>query len=280
MAESPLNAEQVAAFLDGRLSDAERAVVLAQLAESPEWQDIVVDAAAVRDTNALITPARATSAPRFRFKRGLLLAAAAGFVVFVTLWNKGRAGVNGESPAVTPTNALALAVADGTLRELSTDRWSVVRSASNDVDELARAVRLGALSVDAVLDRTGAGAVAREEMLVLLQELNASAARQLVASARDSASFDVAFASVRALVNTDAYDAGVWLELLRAGSVAARENTNMIQVLQSVARTKQLSPERATELSARIRRLEDVLPSAEPSRVREAATDVMKILAS
>ncbi len=280
MSEPALDAERIAAFLDGRLPESEREVVMAQLAASPEWQEIAVDAAALRTANDAVAPARAGRALRFGNNRGMLLAAAASIAVFATLWSAGKSDVGADSPAITPLHAVTLVIASHDLSALSSERWVVVRSGNNEVDETARAVRLGVLSVDAVLDRAGDGAGAREEMLVLMRPLNASVASQLVLSARDSASYDGAFTSVRALVSSDAFDVGVWLELLRAGSSTAQANTDMIAALQRVLQTKQLSPERAEELTAHIRRLSDVLPTGELVNARAAATDVLKILAS
>jgi len=148
------------------------------------------------------------------------------------------------------------------------------------MDDVARAVRLGALSVDALLDREGQGAEARAEMVELLAPLNGAVARKLLTDARDSASLVPAFDAARGLVSQDAFDVGVWLELLRAGSDTAPTAPGMIALLRRVADAKQLSPERAAELAALVRRLENEHRVGESAIESTAAGDVLAILAS
>jgi len=300
----PLSAERVAAFLDGRLSAEERAVVLAQLAADPDWREIAVDAAAVRDevqgsvgdgvalrlgmpstqaTDAEPGSIRLLEERRTagtRWMPWVALAAAACVTIFVLSRSEDTAIVNDYGARVAPVQALALGVSPDDARALTRERWRVVRAGTSSMDDVARAVRLGALSVDALLDREGQGAEARAEMVELLAPLNGAVARKLLTDARDSASLVPAFDAARGLVSQDAFDVGVWLELLRAGSESAPTAPGMIALLRRVADAKQLSPERAAELAALVRRLENEHRVGESAIESTAAGDVLAILAS
>lgn len=304
MSDSSLNAERVAAFLDGRLSTEERAIVLAQLAADPDWREVAIDAAAIsQDVNEadgnvespslnLSTDAGADGSSLTVGRRDsrrsatrtwapwVALAAAASITVFALVRRDDTVVVETLPAPVAPVQALAMTVASEDVRDLMRERWRVVRAGAGTLDETTRSVRLGALSVDALLDREGQGAEARAEMVDLLQPLNAAVARALVNDARDSASFVVAFGSVRQLVLADAYDVGVWLELLRAGSESARSAPGTIERLLRVVEAKELSPERAAELTARVRRLEEALRAEDMLPVSLVARDVLGILAS
>lgn len=282
MSKTPLSAERVAAFLDGRLSAEERTDVLAQLATDPDWREIAADAAAARaDVQGTVgdevAPRRAVGT---RWGPWIALAAAAVVTVVVLGRRDSATVVNGRSVPIAPVQALALGVSPDGARALASERWRVVRAGTNEIDDLARAVRLGALSVDALLDRDGQGSEARAEMVELLEPLNGAVARRMLADARDSASVVMALSAARALVLNDAYDVGVWLQLLRAGSESARTATGMTALLRGVVEAKQLSPERAAELAALVRRVESLAPSQSQQTVRDLATTVLALLAS
>jgi hypothetical protein len=285
--EPALSAERIAAFLDGRLSAEEREVVLAQLAADPEWREVAIDAAAVREDVGDVNgnsarPSLSVSRPATATKwlPWVAVAAAACVTVFVIMRGDGPVA-DGESVAlVAPVQALAMTVTPEDASGLTRERWPVVRAGAATIDHTTRAVRLGALSVDALLDRAGQGAEAREQMVELLQPLNAAVVRRLITEARDSASFVMAFDAARQVVSADAFDVGVWLELLRAGSESARGATGMIERLRRVVAAKQLSPEQAAELTAHVRRLEEQLRSSAGNQLQESATVVLQVLAS
>lgn len=288
MNEPPLTAERVAAFLDGRMSGEERLAVLAQLAADPEWRDIAIDAAAVRDEvegsahvgEKVPLPFASRRSAATRWMPWLALAAAACVAVFVLVRRDDAAAVPASDAPVAPVQALALSVSDEAARALTRERWQVVRAETVRIDDVARAVRLGALSVDALLDLAGEGADARAEMVELLEPLNGAVARKLLSEARDSAALVDALDAARGLVAHEAFDVGVWLELLRAGSEAARTAPDMHALLRRVADAKQLSPEQAAELADRIRRLESNIRSEDQAAIRELASAVLTKLAS
>jgi len=68
--------------------------------------------------------------------------------------------------------------------------------------------------------------------------------------------------------------------LLRAGSESTPTAPGMIALLRRVADAKQLSPERAAELAALVRRLEKEHRVGESAIESTAAGDVLAILAS
>jgi hypothetical protein len=116
-----------------------------------------------------------------------------------------------------PGAAMEIAMEPEALEALQRDRWSVQRAARDELSTTARSVRLGVYAVDAMLDRRGGGAEARAAMMELLEPVaGASVATALLRAASDSASNARAFEAVRALVDQDVFDVGVWLELVRA----------------------------------------------------------------
>jgi hypothetical protein len=118
-----------------------------------------------------------------------------------------------------PGTAMEIAMAPEVLESLQRDRWSVQRAGRDELSTTARSVRLGVYAVDAMLDRGGGGAEARAAMMELLEPVaGASVATALLRAASDSASNARAFEAVRALVDQDGFDVGVWLELVRAGN--------------------------------------------------------------
>ncbi len=297
MTDRPLDAERVAALLDGRLSTRERAQVLAQMAAHPDWREVAADAAAVLGDEALgdetpsergplsgpslgdaaggASPVVPNVAPHTTSRRlgpWLGLAAAASLGVFV-LMRDGTPGGRADAPW-SPARATSVVLAPDERAQLVQDRWIVVRAGTQVLNADAVAVRLGALSVDAYLDREGGGAEAIDEMRSLLETVDGSAAAsRLLEAASDSASRGAAFAVVRGLVPTDAYDAGVWLELRRAGVPGDAEG---LSVVARVVERRGAQEADAAELRGTMETLEAQVRRGDARGVRDAATAVLR----
>jgi hypothetical protein len=168
-----------------------------------------------------------------------------------------------------------------TREALTQARWSVVRGSAAPITSSARAVRLGALAVDAFLDREAFGTDARTEMASLLDPIaGAGPARRLLADAQDSASVSDAVNAARALVSADAFDAGVWLELLRADAPAARQTPDALAVLERTLGAAEMAPDRREQATSQITRLREYLASGNAEAVRTAADALLTLLAS
>ncbi len=266
----PLNDERVAALLDGRLAGAERDAVLAQLAADPEWRQVLIDAAIVIDdvssgretggtnlgvADAAVTRAAArqvlpiargavpASASMTRRLIPLAALAAAAAIGFLVLNGRDRPeSVPQITDGIDAGAAYTVALAPEALAALQRDRWSVQRAASDSVSAIGRAVRLGVWAVDAGLDRAGGGQEAREAMVALLAPVpGAGAATAMLRATKDSASSAQAFAAVRALVDPEAFDVGVALELVRSGS--SRDVRGAGNQLRSISRRTEFTRE-------------------------------------
>lgn len=296
MTEQPLDAERVAALLDGRLNAEERARVLGQLAADPEWREIAIDAG-IASADLQLAPAaiaapaaaspRADADPRAAGSRStfrrtipwIALAAAASVAVFV--FRKPPTDEPRSVASVSPASARQFAMRSEDLGTLTRDRWATLRSGSTTLERVALSVRLGALAVDASLDQDGKGAEATAEMVDLMQSLPvAGAATGLLRQAVDSATQAQAFSATRALVDTTAFDAGVWLELIRAGGVSAISDSLATTLLSTVAQSMSASGDRAATIDTAIARLERELKAGRSPAAREAASELLRLLAS
>lgn len=153
MTEPAIDAERLAALLDGRLDERDRADLLARLASSPDDLEVFADAVAVmaeleeRGEEKGIERLRPPShAPRWPARRWLALAAVLGTVaVAPLLWTRVR------PPDIRdPARFVALLPGDrpGLPERWDSRPWPSTRSASGPLTEDARAARVGALLVD------------------------------------------------------------------------------------------------------------------------------------
>jgi len=236
----------LAAFIDGRLSGAERERVVKLLAESEAAFEVYADAARARDdldADAIIPiPVR----PRVMVRRprwltaGVPLAAAAALLIAVlprVVSNPAATfAMRAESIAQPLTDRPQLAVA---LRsELDEPRWSATRGGVSAFVDSTAALRLGARATDlqvalAVGDREGANRVVAE-MVNLLDSVNLSdAARAEYGEIRkritggDSTSALIGAAAtadehLHDFLDSRWYGVGKWLA---AGELAARAHS-------------------------------------------------------
>ncbi len=279
MADRPIDAERIAALIDGRLTPAERSQLLAQIAESDEWRDVLAEAAVVVHDDAgsdqAVVDARATSR---RWTPWLLVAAAAMLGVAVLR----GAGENTADPAFDrlAMQVATLDVSVEELRAINESRWSVVRSSSIDLSHEARSVRLGALAVDALLDREAHGLDARQQMIALLQsEAGASPLIQLLNLVADSASLLGALHATRELVNHDAFDAGAWLQRVRAGDSDALSDASGAQAVRRRMATASMPVESAASMTALLDSLEVAATNDHGSSARSVASHLLRKLA-
>ena len=236
----------VAAFIDGRLSGAERERVVKLLAESEAAFEIYADAVRARedlDTDAII-PIRARPPVSVRRPRwltaGAPLAAAAALLIAVlprVLSNPAATfAMRAESIAQPLTDRPQLAMA---LRSaLDEPRWSATRGGVSTFVDSTAALRLGARATDfqvalAVGDRERANSVAAE-MLELLDSVNLSdAARAEYGKLRERITSGDSISSIKAaaatadehlhdFLNSRWYGTGKWLA---AGELAARAHS-------------------------------------------------------
>ena len=236
----------VAAFIDGRLSGAERERVVRLLADSEEAFEIYADAVrARRDLHAdAIVPFPAARPVPIRRPRwltaGAPLAAAAALLIAVlprVLSNPAATfEMRAESIAQPLTDRPQLAMA---LRSaLDEPRWSATRGGVSTFVDSTAALRLGARATDlqvalAVGDRERASRVAAE-MVELLDSVNLSDAaraeygdlRQRITSGDSIGSINTAAATaderLRDFLNSRWYGIGKWLA---AGELAARTHS-------------------------------------------------------
>ena len=282
MSEHPLDAEVVAALLDGRLSGADRAAALAKLEDDQQTRALLVDSAAI--ANELrqqiaepvvdITPTSRVSpieraAERRDRRRPLVYAAlaAAALLVVASLRRESDSAVaTGRSSQVPDVSAVfALAPGAAVTDAMRDGRWSQMRSGSVEVSAAARASRLGVLAVDAtVAMRAGSDVLTAEKARVfeLLDGFSGSApAASLLRMATDSAGMRAAFGAIRALSDTTRFDAGVWVELqllsAASGGVSGTDASRGIpDALRELARAD-------SALEARVRELERAMSGAE-----------------
>lgn len=286
MADSPLDSERIAALLDGRLRDPERARVLALLAADPDWCDIAIDAASAVDDTAgtAETPTADESSPKVRApakqRRARLwlgLVAAASIGVTILTRDIGLAG--SELPAFSPALATSLVLTSAERVILTQDRWNQVRAGAADLSPGARSVRLGALSVDLFLSGDDDATDVRREMRDLLASVDGAAAvSRLLDAASDSAQLDASLASVRALALRDSYDAGVWLELHRVGARADVRPDAIVTLLRRAADGLPRTPDEEADIDARIRALEEALHRQDLAAEREAVNGLLRVM--
>jgi hypothetical protein len=168
--------ELLAAFADGRLAGAERAAVVAHLADCEACREIVVETralaerpfAAGAEARGEVVPFR-RPARRGRGKAALVAAAAAAVAVAGALWFFGRPVEVGGLLAELGRDQAAVARLGG---DWSEPLWSVTRGDGPVVSEKARAFRLGVRSACLELalaagDRRAARRLAAESALLV-----------------------------------------------------------------------------------------------------------------
>lgn len=233
MIEKAIDAETLAAFLDGRLSAAERADVLRQLARSPDDYEWFIEAAGIQrdlEADSLVTPITSARSKlgRMRWPAALLAAAAIATLLIVPITNSSAR----EPWQLLQAGSLVGAGGNGSLDAAlgagwDAQPWDVVRAGR------ARALpasqvefRAGVYAADLHLalqaaDRQAAGPAA-SRLLDVLGQVDASgpiaaAITELSARANPGATRSgELLADLREFLGNSAwYDLGVWIEQAR-----------------------------------------------------------------
>ena len=147
MSDSRIDAERIAALLDGRLSGEERAALLEHLAQSKETMELLSDAAAiVHELDPKVENQEDVVEPRPPWQqRGWQLAAAAAVIATVSIpfWVRSRASALGGNDALAmlsvPIDRPATAVVEP---------WRALRGDPESITPKGRAVRVGARTID------------------------------------------------------------------------------------------------------------------------------------
>ena len=298
------DAERIAALLDGRLDERQRAEVLAQLASSEEAFDAFVDAAAVAPELMPRGSQASVSGPRLRGRtngwrrpggRWLALAAVlAGMAVIPWSWARmGRADAgSGEQFAVLLADA-----GTGLPKGWDGEPWSTMRGSSDGLAPRARAIRLGARLVDLELaaragDRLTTGVTATD-VAVLAEGLPAggvvgAAHRDIARRAGEPATrLGPALAAGRVaaakLAGEDLVALGAWLEAARIA--AARRNADYFRASHGRALLARGASDVGLGDHARqaLRRVDAVVPTdgvPEWDALERALTDALRVLGS
>lgn len=183
MKDTAISAERLAALLEGKLNEAQRAEVVAQLASSEDALGAYADTVTVvseLETGATAGSIRPSEAARRAGRRRLpawtwvaMAAALAGVAVVPWLWTRARSGDRED-----PGRFVSLVAASGQPlpRQWYGTPWPGMRGAGQPLTATARAARLGARLVDLELavrtrDTTAAGLMA--EIIDLVEGLPA-----------------------------------------------------------------------------------------------------------
>ncbi|NOT06772.1 MAG: hypothetical protein HOP28_01065 [Gemmatimonadales bacterium] len=243
MSEDRIDPETLAAFLDGRLSPAERARVLKIVAEDPEGYDLLADATRLKaeletDAGRTMRPMVGKRATGWRWWLVALPAAIAAGLAAVALWPK----TDGEfSPVELAARVRVVGAAgEGSLAARlgptwDQPGWSVSRGEGEDVIEPARAFRLGVRATDVEIALGAGDTVALRPVAAELAELaagvdgGAAAAalyRGIVARGPSTplAERAEAAAAVRSLMaDSPWFDLGAWTEAARVALAAGED---------------------------------------------------------
>jgi hypothetical protein len=231
-----IDPERIAALIDGKLSDAERAALMAELDASPEAFEVFADAVAALndDDDESKPPAVAQAAtvfpiasrrPRSRWYAGIgAIAAALIVIVGLPLLRGGASATNAQSLVALldrPNEVVSLTAAAP---------WTELRGGDDGVAARARAIRIGARMVDLeVLLRSGdtaaAAGFARQIGAMLTGipagSVAAAAYRTIADSPTATAEARQTAASVAEQVaGAETVRLGAWLEAARMAAAA------------------------------------------------------------
>jgi hypothetical protein len=303
--DTAITAERLAALLEGKLNEAQRAEVVAQLASSEDalgaYGDaiVVVSELEISATTGSIGPSGAARRAGWRrlpaWSWVAMAAALAGVAVAPWLWTRARSGDRDD-----PGKFISLVAASG--RPLPGQwygtPWPGMRGAGQPLTATARAARLGARLVDlelAVRTRDTTAAKLAAEIIDLVEGLPAGG--PVAAVYRDVGRRAAAGAgpeelepllargrlAVTQLAGADLVQLGAWAESGRIA--AAQQNAEFFRARESrsmLARAAGLSglPEPARAL---VQRLQSDLPTEGPrdwGELERAFSELVRVLGS
>jgi hypothetical protein len=299
-----MDAERLAALLDGRLSGADREALLAELADSDEGLEVLADAIAVSedvsadaddaddDSDAAVVRLR----PRVRpaVWRAALAVAAALALLLAAPWMMER--FRAAEPAGPAQVAMLLADAPAQMPDDWNRRpWTATRGAEDPLTPQARSVRLGAVLLELeVAVRAGDQGAARlaEEAALLLggfpgagpaASIYRAVARHAIdAPAEAAALLPEGEAAALAIADAERVRIGAWLQGARMA--AARRDAAFFRTRSSGAALDRLEvftaaggdPERVQS----IRRALDAEDAPDWTTIGAATTDLLARLGS
>lgn len=304
MTKPTMDAERLAALLDGRLSAADREALLAELANSDEALEVLADAIAVSeeasaDTGDADDEADATVVPlRPRRSPGVWGAALAVAAVLALLlaapWITQR--FRGAEPAGPAQVAMLLTGAPTSMPDEWNRRpWTAARSPEDPLTPEARSVRLGAvlleLEVAARAGDEGAARLSEEAALLLAGFPGAGPAASIYrtvagrladAPAEAAALLPEGEAAALAIADAERVRIGAWLQGARMA--AARHDAAFFRTRATGAAIERLESlsagaEEAEQLQ-RIRRALDAEDAPDWTDIQSAATDLLARLGS
>lgn len=223
--ENSLDPQALAALIDGRLTGPERDALLARLAASDDDAALFSDAVAVSaellgDEQRAAAPTAKPARSSFRGQTWLALALAAGIVAVAA-----TAVLTREDGARTFAQLLARPAAYPAGMDASP--WSDARSSGAVLSERSRSIRLGALATELELRVAAADASAGQPADAIVEHLAgvpgsgpvAELFRQLRAPAGAAdATVTQAVDQLRAIVDTDWFTIGAWLQAARVAA--------------------------------------------------------------
>lgn len=242
MTNFPIDPERLAAFVDGRLPEHERAKVLEEIAASPEAYDLfmetvgAIDGAEEEDEGSVV-PLAAAPASRLRRWRvpATLAAAVAGVALFGTWLTRPGEAPSGALGFAAALDAGLLAGRPGGELAGADHGWSRVRGPGEADESPARGFRVGVRQVDLAVAIRLEDRATLEIVAPLLAEdlarydggqVGALLVRQIADSAASGAAVETlerlageAEEAAASAVSSPAHEAG---RLAEAGRIAAR----------------------------------------------------------
>lgn len=289
MSEQRIDPERLAALMDGRVDDAERAALIARLASDPELLAIYADAvaASAEATAPALTVSTATAPRRRSAVRWIALAA--GVVLLVGIPAILRRSASETSTFGDPAQFVALLSPRdrGLPSDWNGTPWSATRSISIVASPSARAVRVGARIVDLELSSRrpdSAAALIAGDLAALVGDMPGAAPIAVtylkLASGQtvDSATLTATRAATAALVGAAGVDLGAWVESARIAA-AAGDTAFFTRDSALPARLKQISDPAATTAITTIRSALRAPSGIDFATIRPALDALLRALA-
>jgi hypothetical protein len=233
--------EDLAAFLDGTLSAADRERVLAVMARSEESYDALLEAAALqKELSAaapIAVPTPVLRAPaRWRSPRLFVAPALAAAAVILAVWVSRRSSSEEDRLlAVVASATQSGAASRGDVTKAYTTQWNLpgwteargADGANAELSTIRAGVRFTELQAALASRDTTAQKTARDALLSLMANIDGGPllSSTIERAGRQNASFDAGavVGQLRALGDSPVwFDLGVWIEAARLASLSGR----------------------------------------------------------
>lgn len=291
-----IDATQLAALVDGRLSPSERAALLDQLDRSDDALDVLVDAAAV-SAELSSTPSVQSlgqSAPRRR--RGWVLAglAAAAVIAGILVAPRAASLLRNANANANSTEFLAGVAVPSAVVAMAMDTrpWSEVRGGTLP-EERTQAIRAGATLADLglALQSKGDSAIrvaairrAMDDLIAVLDGASAGSASAQTFRAMRNESFEAMSAQFAAArdeaiaIDPDYVTLGAWAEAARLAALA--HNGSFFAKRQTIPLLEQAAayPELDATGQGMLRRIRQLLPPTDAMGWTRLAATLRELL--